>query len=83
MGAAPVRLFHSTSELEALLAELGFEPRVVQIQPGPLQGRFQFSPAGLGAVVRFSSSADGHKSLLESLCPLWQRADVSHNTRKQ
>ena len=56
MGAAPVRLFHSSSELEALLAELGFEPRVVQIQPGPLQGRFQFSPAGLGAVVRFSAS---------------------------
>ena len=57
MGAAPVRLFHSTSELEALLAELGFEPRVVQIQPGPLKGSFQFSPAGLGAVVRFSASA--------------------------
>ena len=57
MGSAPVRLFHSSSELEALLAELGFEPRVVQIQPGPLQGRFQFSPAGLGAVVRFSASA--------------------------
>ena len=31
--------------------------------------------------VRFSSSADGHKSLLEGLCPLWQRADVSHDTR--
>lgn len=57
MGSAPVRLFHSSSELESLLAELGFEPHVVQIQPGPLQGRFQFSPAGLGAVVRFSASA--------------------------
>ena len=39
------------------MAELGFEPRVVQIESGPLQGRFQFSPAGLGAVVRFSASA--------------------------
>ena len=57
MGSATLRLFHSSSELEGLLAELGFEPRVVQIQPGPLQGRFQFSPAGLGAVVRFSASA--------------------------
>ena len=57
MGSAPVRLFHSSSELEALLAELGFEPRVVQIQPGPLKGSFQFSAADLGAVVRFSASA--------------------------
>ena len=56
MGSSPVRLFHSSSELAGLLAELGFEPRVVQIQPGPMQGRFQFSPAGLGAVVRFSAS---------------------------
>ena len=57
MGPAPVRLFHSSSELEALLAELGFEPRVVQIESGPLQGRFQFSSAGTGAVVRFSASS--------------------------
>jgi AraC family ethanolamine operon transcriptional activator len=57
VGAAPVRLFQSSSELEALLGELGFEPRVVQIQAGPLQGRFQFSPAGQGAVVRFKASA--------------------------
>ena len=57
MGSVPVRLFHSSSELESLLAELGFEPRVVQIQPGPLQGCFQFSPAGQGAVVRFKASA--------------------------
>ena len=57
MGSAPVRLFHSSSELEGLLAELGFEPNVVQIQPGPLQGRFQFAPAGSGAVVRFHASA--------------------------
>ena len=56
MGLAPVRLFHSSSELEDLLAELGFEPRVVQIQPGPLKGSFQFSAAGLGAVVRFKAS---------------------------
>ena len=57
MGAAPVRLFQSSSELEALLGELGFEPHVVQLQPGPLQGRFQYSPCPHGAVLRFSASA--------------------------
>ena len=57
MGSAPVRLFQSSTELEALLGELGFEPRVVQIQSGPLQGRFQYSPSGQGAVVRFSANA--------------------------
>ena len=33
------------------MAELGFEPHVVQLQPGPLQGRFQFASTGSGAVV--------------------------------
>jgi len=55
--SAPVRSFGCSSELEALLAELGFEPRVVQIQPGPLQGRFQFGPTGSGGVVRFHAAA--------------------------
>ena len=57
MGASPLRSFESSSELEDLLAELGFEPHVVQIQSGPLQGRFQFAPAGSGAVVRFHAAA--------------------------
>ena len=57
MGASPLRSFESSSELEALLAELGFEPRVVQIQPGPLNGRFQFASTDSGAVVRFRAAA--------------------------
>ena len=57
MASAPVRSFGCSSELEALLAELGFEPHVVQLQPGPLQGRFQFASTGSGAVVRFRAAA--------------------------
>ena len=57
MGAATFRLFQSSSELEALLGELGFETHVVQIQTGPLQGRFQYRHSGQGAVLRFSASA--------------------------
>ena len=57
MGASPLRSFESSSELEALLAELGFEPHVVQIQPGPLKGCFQFAPTGSGAVVRFRAAS--------------------------
>jgi len=57
VGASPLRSFESSSELEALLAELGFEPHVVQIQPGPLNGRFQFAPTGSGAVLRFRAAS--------------------------
>ena len=57
MASAPVRSFGCSSELEALLAELGFEPHVVQLHPGPLQGRFQFASTGSGAVVRFRADA--------------------------
>ena len=49
--------FSSSTALKSLLVQLGFEPHVVQLQPGPLQGSFQFSSAGLGAVVRFKANA--------------------------
>jgi len=49
--------FSSSTALKSLLVQLGFEPHVVQIQPGPLNGRFQFASTGSGAVVRFHAAA--------------------------
>jgi len=49
--------FSSSTALKSLLVQLGFEPHVVQIQPGPLKGCFQFAPTGSAAVLRFRAAS--------------------------
>ena len=48
--------FSSASELEALLASIGFAAQVLQLEGGVLQGRFQFLSSQRMALLRLQSS---------------------------
>ena len=48
--------FNSASELEALLASIGFAAQVLQLEGGILQGRFQFLADQRVALLRLQSS---------------------------